>query len=48
MLKEITGNNMIVICNNCKAENTHDLTIESQSFGGVWRIRKYFNQLSSV
>lgn len=32
MLKDITGNNMTVICNNCKAENTHDLTNRESKF----------------
>jgi hypothetical protein len=32
MLKEITGNNMIVICNNCKTETIHDLTNRESKF----------------
>jgi hypothetical protein len=32
MLKEITGNNMIVICNNCKTENQFDLTNRTSTF----------------
>lgn len=32
MLKEITGNNMIVICNNCQIENHFDLTDRKSTF----------------
>jgi hypothetical protein len=32
MLKAIQGNNMTVICNNCKTETNHDLTGKSSNF----------------
>jgi hypothetical protein len=32
MLKEIMGNNMTVICNNCNAESIHDLTDRKSVF----------------
>lgn len=32
MLKEITGNNMTVICNNCNALNVYDLTSRESVF----------------
>ena len=49
MLKEIAGNNMTVICNNCNAETIHDLTgREVCLFAGIRRIRKYFDRLSRM